>query len=298
MPDEISLVITDSGFGGLPIAANLANNLTVTRSFSKVKMTYFNAWPSQDCTYNSLPNQTAKARVFDAALQGMMKFNPDMILIACNTLSVLYPITKFSRTPGAQVVDIIDFGVNMIDDKLQAFEKSKVLILGTPTTIDSAAHRTALISRGIDCARIFVQPCATLAGAIEKNPRGAEVEMLIAKYIEGAKAQMLITADEQLIAALCCTHFEYSQNIFQSQLNQLFKRQVMILNPNLKMGEECLPKPAQSYPATSIDLKIVSRIQLDQAKIAMFSEILAKTSPLVANALSRYHYDEELFDFK
>lgn len=298
MRDNISLVITDSGLGGLSVVANLANVLVEKRNFRKVEMVYFNAWPSRDCTYNSLPSLAAKARIFDAALQGMIKFNPDMILIACNTLSTLYPATSFSLNSAVKVVDIIDFGVKMIYDKLLACENSKVLILGTPTTIDSEAHRAALLKLGIDSSRIVAQSCPALAGEIEKNPQSSEVETLIAKYVKSARAQMKITSDTQLFAALCCTHYGYSQEVFQSRLDQLFEQRVIILNPNIKMSEECLPESSRSYPATAINLKIVSRIQLDQSKITAISGILVKTSPLVADALNHYHYDEELFRLK
>jgi glutamate racemase len=196
------------------------------------------------------------------------------------------------------VVDIIDFGVKMIYDKLLACENSKVLILGTPTTIDSEAHRAALLKLGIDSSRIVAQSCPALAGEIEKNPQSSEVETLIAKYVKSARAQMKITSDTQLFAALCCTHYGYSQEVFQSRLDQLFEQRVIILNPNIKMSEECLPESSRSYPAAAINLKIVSRIQLDQSKITAISGILVKTSPLVADALNHYHYDEELFRLK
>jgi len=37
--------------------------------------------------------------VFDAALSRIAEMRPDRLVIACNTLSILYPQTAFSRDP-------------------------------------------------------------------------------------------------------------------------------------------------------------------------------------------------------
>lgn len=55
-----------------------------------------------------------RVRVFDRALGAMLRFQPDRILIACNTLSALYPKTPFSKHSPVPVTDIIDFGVEQM----------------------------------------------------------------------------------------------------------------------------------------------------------------------------------------
>lgn len=297
MNKELSLVVTDSGLGGLSIVAGLEDKLNKVSRFSKIKIVYFNAWPSLNRPYNSMPSQVAKAKVFNSALQGMLKFKPDKILLACNTLSVLYPETEFSCSTAIEVVDIIDFGVNAIFEKLKKHENSKVLILGTPTTIESDAHRKALLLMGISADRIIVQPCDKLAGEIEKNPQSAKVDFLISSYIKESGEKLRLNGNDKLFAALCCTHYGYSQNIFHRYLNDFFDRKVLIINPNENMSKECISENPGSHYETSIDIEVVSRVRIDESKIAAISPILEKKSLLTADALKKYKLDEELFSY-
>ena len=50
--DTLSIVIADSGMGGLSICADIVNGLEARRSDRAVSLTYFNAWPEQDRGYN------------------------------------------------------------------------------------------------------------------------------------------------------------------------------------------------------------------------------------------------------
>ena len=127
-----------------------------------------------------------RIRVFDRALGAMLRFQPDLILIACNTLSALYAHTPFSKQAPVPVVGIIDFGVDLMHAYLSARGDSRVIILGTPTTIEADTHRTRLVERGIDAERIVCQPCDRLAGEIEKDPEGATVRAMVESCIRQA----------------------------------------------------------------------------------------------------------------
>ena len=70
--------------------------MTAHLLFKKVSLLYFNVWPEQGRGYNSFESATEKIKVFDRALEGVSALRPDMILIACNTLSALYYRTLFS----------------------------------------------------------------------------------------------------------------------------------------------------------------------------------------------------------
>ena len=86
---ELSIVIVDSGMGGLSICADIAEGFSVKRSHRRVEITYFNAWPDQDRGYNRLPDDRERVRVFDAALTTIDSLKPDLLLIACNPFNVL-----------------------------------------------------------------------------------------------------------------------------------------------------------------------------------------------------------------
>ena len=116
--NDISLLITDSGLGGLSVCADIVENLIKYRPCEHAKLTYFNAWPEQNRGYNLLPDMSERIRVFNCALEAMEKFKPDMIMIACNTLSTIYPRTGFSRRTKVPVMGIIDLGVSMICEEM------------------------------------------------------------------------------------------------------------------------------------------------------------------------------------
>jgi glutamate racemase len=295
--DTLSLVIADSGMGGLSIFADIVKGLQERRSYRSVSLTYFNAWPEQDRGYNLLPGMAERIRVFDRALSAMLRFQPDLILIACNTLSAIYPHTPFSRQAPVQVVGIIDFGVEMMHAYLGARAESRVIILGTPATIEADAHRARLVERGIDAERIVCQPCDRLAGEIEKDPEGATVRAMVESCIRQA-AERVPDVRGPVAAALCCTHYGYSQRVFEAALRSVFEDPIMILNPNKAMSDAMLADFAPpGQKDVRIELKVVSRIVWSDEKIEAIARLLEAASPLTAGALRQYRHDPDLFTF-
>ncbi|MDD5484391.1 MAG: aspartate/glutamate racemase family protein, partial [Kiritimatiellae bacterium] len=264
-----------------------------------VDVIYFNARPAATLSYTGLPSRGAKTRCLDAALKGILAFEPSVILIACNTLSVLYPDTETARAAQARVVDIVKFGVEMIFEKMVPDSNSRVLILGTPTTIDSDVHRQALIRLGIDGSRMAAQPCAWLPGEIEQAPEGGAVKNLIAGYLAEARQRFEPPAAGRLFAALCCTHFEYSLKIFQKELQRVFQREVAVLNPNARMSAGCFPgliTAARSGAGSAIRIRVFSRVRFEPNRIDAISGMLERKSPLTAAALRNYQHRPDLFD--
>jgi len=294
--DTLSLVIADSGMGGLSIFADIVKGLQERRSYRSVSLTYFNAWPEQDRGYNLLPGMAERIRVFDRALDAMLLFRPDRILIACNTLSAIYPRTPFSRQALVPVVGIIDFGVELIHAYSSARGDSRVIILGTPTTIEADTHRARLVERGIAADRIVCQPCDRLAGEIEKDPEGANVRAMVESCIRQA-AERVPDRRGPVAAALCCTHYGYSQRIFEVSLQAVFEGPITILDPNKAMSAALLTDCPQGKEDIRIDLNVVSRIVWSDEKIEAIARLLEAASPLTAGALRQYRHDPDLFTF-
>jgi glutamate racemase len=295
--ESLSLLIADSGMGGLSILADIVSGLQTRRSYRSVSLTYFNAWPEQNRGYNLLPGMGERIRVFDRALAAMLRFEPDRILIACNTLSALYPDTPFSRQAPVTVTEIIDFGVGQLHAYLAAVANSRVIILGTPTTIETGTHRERLIGLGIDEERIVCQPCDRLAGEIEKDPEGAIVQAMVESCIHQA-AERFQDRRLPVAAALCCTHYGYSRRIFEAAMQTCFEGPIEILDPNRAMSDALLADLAPSRQEDiRIDLKVVSRIVWSDEKIEAIARLLETVSPLTANALRQYRHDPDLFTF-
>lgn len=299
--NETTILVTDSGLGGLSVFADIARQLEKTAPFEKITLVYFNAWPFPDKGYNHFPNMAAKAVVFNNAMEAMAKYTPDTILIACNTLSVIYPFTAFSKATDIPVTGIVDHGMTLIYEQLKQTPDSRVAIFGTPTTTGENTHKRGLVKMGIDPSRIINQGCVNLAGKIERDPFGREVSQMIEANAKQA-ALKLGAFKGKVFAALCCTHFGYCSDLFSTALARHTRGEVFILNPNKRMAQiNRLTPMADLGPAAipfsfpKIDMKIVSRVFWEQPRINAYERLLRSVSPHTIEALKRYTWNKDLF---
>lgn len=294
--DEWRIVLTDSGLGGLSICASLEKRLRGTSGIPSIRLIYVNAWPDSLHGYNDLPDAASRAAVLDKALTGMMGFRPDLILIACNTLSVLYELTEFGRAPAVPVAGIIEEGVDIFHEALARDPAGMLSLFGTRTTIGSGEHLRRLVQRGIDARRIFTTACHGLAGAIDKDPDSPALAGLVDEYVsrtlQGRK-------DEgTLYAGLCCTHYSYVADIFRRSLERRTGAKVEVLNPNeqlvrsLTSGmENRLPEDAEP----DIVVKVISKVELSEAQRKAVARRLEPVSSRTAGALVEYTRLPEFF---
>lgn len=292
---NVSIALIDSGLGGLSICAEMERTLARQPLFRKASLIYFNVWPEQHRGFNSLDSVSDRVRVFDLALNGIMAFSPDFIMIACNTLSALYGKTAFCRQAVIPVVEIIGFGVDMLHARLVDLPKSQALILGTRTTISENCHKNRLIEKGIDAGRIITQACHGVATEIEKDPEGQAVVHLIDGYLREAAAKMQ-DREQILFAALCCTHFGYSSHIFEQKLKEHIADDVEVLNPNSRMCDFLFSEGGHSTVSESdIDVRVVSKIVLADNKIRSISKFIQAVSVKTATALEKFVHQPDLF---
>ncbi|WP_020589747.1 aspartate/glutamate racemase family protein [Desulfobacter curvatus] len=290
---KITLLVTDSGLGGLSVCAGMAARFANDARYERIHLVYFNAWPEQEKGYRHYPNPAARAKVFHNAMTAMAKYNPDHIYIACNTLSVVYPFTRFAKETTIPVTGIVDHGVQMIYNALTRNVSASAVIFATPITIHENSHKKALIDRGIAPERIITQGCLALAGKIERTPFSNEVKTLIDEFAAQA-AHNLKNAGSTVYAGLCCTHFGYCKNIFKNALARHTNRKVEVLNPNEAMTDvACQGIIPGGSPQISIN--IVSRVSWKPAGIKAYERLLSKVSPDVADALKNYRLDRQLF---
>jgi len=297
MSDTLSLVVIDSGLGGLSVVADLAKQLAKSSPKPIANLTFYNAWPSLTTPYNVMPSLACKTRVFSDALDGTYAFSPDNVLIACNTLSVLYHDTDFAKTTETKVSGIIEFGVDTILEKLNSTPQSKIVIAATPTTIEAATHKEALIKAGIAEERIITQDYGRLAEKIEKDPDSQEVCQMIEQYTEQAKAKLSADDKSTIFAALCCTHYGYSMNAFQGSLDKCFNQHVEILNPNQAMSAGSIPETETMQQDVTLNIRVVSKVAIEQDKIDAIGKIISNISPETCLALNKYELNENLFEF-
>jgi glutamate racemase len=295
--DSITILITDSGLGGLSVCGELEVKAAQSRSFKEVTLIFCNALPETNFGYNNIDNDEKKARVFSDVLRGMVKwYNPDVILIACNTLSVVYPSTQFSKEAHVPVVGIVDLGVDMIHEKMAADLTSETLIFGTETTIFANTHKSMLLSAGIAPNRIITQPCSDLAGEIQSDAKSDMVKNLIEMYVSEAVEQLPKNDSGRIYASLCCTHYGYCADMFADALKANGKTNVEIINPNDKMADVIItPDNRDRFSGTSVTAKVVSRAFISPEEIQSLNGFLESKYPLTAAALKRYEQKRDLF---
>jgi glutamate racemase len=292
---DVLVALIDSGLGGLSICAQIEQTFQRHPLFRKVSLVYFNVWPEQDRGYNTLHSVAERVRVFNNALHSIETYNPDLIMIACNTLSILYEKTNFCREASLPVVDIIDFGVDLILTKLDIVPDSQVLVLGTRTTISENSHKVRLIQKGIDSGRIITQACHGVATEIEKDPESRAVVDLIDGYVREAAVKM---KDRQstVLAALCCTHFGYSSHVFLQGIKTHIAEKVEVLNPNNKMSNYLFELGSDlKLGKSEVDIRVISKIVLEDKKISSIANLIRGVSTRAADALVNCEHAPDLF---
>ena len=293
---EITILVTDSGLGGLSVAAELENRIKDKAVFKKINIIFFNAQPKPKSGYNSMKTTEEKIRVFNNALFAMnKKLKPDMLLIACNTLSVLYDQTPFSKEADFPVVGVVNAGVNLIEDTLKETTDSQVIIFATETTIGQETHKKKLLQLGVSNNQIITQACPNLAGRIERNPNSNRTKELVKKYVEEA-VQKIQTEENALLVSYNCTHYPYIDNLFKEEFESHNISVADFLNPNPLMIDFIFDKNyVNRYQNTNVSVEIISQIELSPDKIEAISKLIKPTSKTTSEVLKNYEYTPNFF---
>lgn len=292
--DEITIVITDSGLGGLSVMEDLARKMKNARSFKHVDLIFVNALFDAFSGYNSLKTRDEKIKKLNDVLTAIDKdFHPDAILIACNTLSVIYKETGWYGKTDKPVIDIVEPGIKMIEEKLTLDTGSYVIIFGTETTIEENSHKKALLDSGFAETRIITKACPQLQSYIEQNPKGEETALLIAVYLSEAIEQ-LRNKQGNLYLSLNCSHFGYSMDLWEKALRETTHLHGDILDPNHVMGDLLMPeKYRHRFRQTDISLRVISKVELLNMK--SIYDLFKTKDPELAAALENYSMIPDLF---
>jgi glutamate racemase len=275
----------------------LESRLRETAPADPLRITYVNAWPDETRGYNDLPDMAARAAVFDGALAAISALCPDRLLIACNTLSILYPLTAFSRAARFPVDGIVDAGVEQFREALMDEPESSLVLLGTRTTIASAVHRDRLVASGIGAHRIVGVPCHGLATVIERDLDGPRVGELITACARAVCEAM--PDGDPLLVGLCCTHYGYVAHRIAQAISAAMGRRTRIVNPNIGLAEDVVADLTSSHieagVAGPIQVKVISKVALDDRTREGMGRLVGAVSPVTASALLSYTHVPDLF---
>jgi glutamate racemase len=296
--DSITVLVTDSGLGGLSVCAAVDSLARATGRYKQMHLIFANALPESGSGYNRMKSLDEKVRVFDAAIRGMAgSYHPDVVLIACNTLSVVYPPPTFAREAPMPVVGIVTMGVDLMEEELRKSPGSTAIVFGTETTVEAGTHKRLLMERGVPSDHIIVQACPELAGKIERDARGEGVQEAIAQFADEAVAKSAAPM-KKIVAALCCTHYGYCGGFFRTALSKRTGGEVTILDPNVRMSKLLFPDDRR-IPSTSpeVIVRVVSRAVITSEEVLSIGTLLLPVSTPTAGALQRYELKRDLFPF-
>jgi glutamate racemase len=289
------ILITDSGVGGLSVCA-YAERFVRTHGYAEpVRLTFANAAPENDYGYNSMPSREVKLATFDRFLMNVTeRYAPDFIYVACNTLSVLLPDTRYVHETRIPVKGIVETGAELLLHHLEADPRSVAMIFGTQTTIDAGTYPRLLQQRGIAPSRIVTQACPGLADTISEDRAGAKTASEIRAWVAKAIAKMP-HAELPVVACLACTHYGYRKEVFADALADA-GIVASVINPNERaVGDLFANPPANDATNREVAVEFVTRYAIPPATIEALSWFLSDISPKTIAAMTNFIHLRDLF---
>lgn len=282
------VLITDSGVGGLSVCAYAERFVRTQGYVEPVRLTFANAAPENDYGYNSMPSREAKLETFDRFLRSVSRrFAPDLIYVACNTLSVLMPDTPYVRTAGIPVKGIVETGVDLVARALEEDARSVAIIFGTQTTIDAGTYPRMLQQRGIGAARIVSQACPGLADTISEDREGSRTKVEVERWAATALAKMP-DKPTRVVACLACTHYGYRKDLFAQALGG-----GLVINPNESAVDDVFE--GRTGPSHDVDVQFVTRYAIPPATVEALTWFLSDISPRTVAAMKNFIHVPDLF---
>ena len=278
------IVVCDSGLGGLNIAARFFAERGES-SAPPCEIVYFNAFPAQNRGFNDLASDRDREEVLRDVFEGMGRFSPDLCLIACNTLSIIWERLKTWYAPSFPVTGIVDAAVGGMTEALRWEPQASLLVLGTKSTAASGMYPARLAAEGIDPGRIRSLGAHGLATLLESDPASPEVRARIEDC--AARAEGLFgRRPAKLLLGLCCTHFGFAAPLWLDIFGRRFG-DVALVNPNELLGADFAAR-AFSYH---------SRIDFFAGAREHMSAYFEASAPEIAAALRVARPEPNLFAF-
>ena len=284
------ILITDSGVGGLSVCA-YAERFVREHGFTEpVRLTFVNAAPANDYGYNSMPSTEVKLETFDRFLRNVaVRYAPDVIYVACNTLSVLLPDTPYVRDAVIPVKGIVETGIRLVVSRLAP--DTVAMIFGTPTTIDTGTYPRLLGEHGVEPSRIITQACPGLADVISEDREGAGARSEIVRWV-GVAVDKLRT-DAPVVACLACTHYGYRKEVFVEALADAGVH-AEVINPNERAIDDLFGDAGSSI-SREVSLECVTRYRIPDATVEALAWFLGDISPPTVDAMRTFIHRPDLF---
>ena len=280
--EQYTIVFTDSGLGGLSIMADFYNWLHhQTLNIDQLNLVFFNSLQAQGNGYNRMASPGEKINTFNAALESINKlYQPQIIAIACNTLSAIYPETTFSKNH-SNVLEIISSGKSIIQQHQSLNPNIPLFILATPTTIVSGVYKSKH-------KKVIQISGDNLASLIEFNYLTPELRNKVRDIFSHIKKHL--KQNESFSVFLGCTHYAYSIDILKDVADKMGLNIFSILDP----AEHFIKNLIHKLPTrigkhqTKLTIKIESQAEILANEIQSISSLIQTKSPDIASLLKNY----------
>jgi glutamate racemase len=288
----VHILITDSGVGGLSVVAYAERFVRIHGFREPVRLTFANAAPGNDYGYNSMKTRDEKLQTFDRFLRNVTeRFAPDSIYVACNTLSVLLPDTSYVRDAAIPVKGIVETGVGLVLNELDADPQSVAIIFGTQTTIDAGTYPRLLGERGVEPSRIVSQACPGLADTISEDREGSRTASEIRHWVGAALAKMP-RPGAPVVACLACTHYGYRRAQFSAAFEEAGVA-AKVVNPNESAVHDLFGTASGEHHDAEVEF--VTRYAIPEATVEALTFFLNDISPRTVEAMRNFVHLPDLF---
>ncbi len=200
MADAPTILVFDSGLGGLTVHAEVAKALPAARF---VYVADDAAFP-----YGRLGADACAARVIAVIGAALAAFRPNLVVIACNTASTV-------ALPGLRAAYPVPFvGTVPAVKPAAALSQSRMIsILGTPGTVNREYTHDLIIAHAADC-RVTLVGAAGLASLAEAHLRGEPVSDadVLAEIAPCFRERDGVRTDA---VALACTHYPLLLDVYR-----------------------------------------------------------------------------------
>lgn len=190
--------IFDSGIGGLTVVKAIQSLLPSER------IIYFG--DTARVPYGSKSQVTIRKYAQDDTAI-LMKYQPKMIIVACNTVSSLALDVVQQVGKGVPVLGVLEAGAELA---VKHSRNNRIGVIGTRATIASNAYSLAISAIDPD-AEVFSSPCPLFVPLAEEGYIDHPASGMIAReYLEGL---LLVHGVDTLV--LGCTHYPILRNMIE-----------------------------------------------------------------------------------
>ena len=286
--------ITDSGVGGLSVCAAVEAGLRRHPVQADSEILYLNAALQDDYSYNSMATRQEKLEAFDCFLRNVTaNYQPDMLFIACNTLSVLFEDPYFEKHRDIPIDGIVGTATAAAVSALQKHSDSHIIVFATPTTIGEGTYGRRLLEAGIPASRIAQQACPDLPDAISNDFTGAQANGLLQQFIPAALEQFR-EIPAHVTALLGCTHYGYQAQLFEKLLRERVEN-VSVLNPNQAAALTILDQLGSPPGKGRVDIRFITPYSIPEKPLRSLSHYLGGSAPATVEALHHFSCDPDLY---